>query len=180
MWDESAIPRGSRPMDYLRMLAEAPRALVIHGNYLAADEIEFLAGRRDSMSVAFCPRTHAYFGHPTYPLDAMRAAGVRVVLGTDSRASNPDLSVLTELRFAAARFPGVPPEAWLRMATRDAAIALGLGDETGVLAPGKRADMAALPCASGDPYAAVISGDATPARVWLAGELVSPRSMTGG
>ena len=34
MWDAEAIPRGSRPLDYLRMLAEAPRSVVIHGNYL--------------------------------------------------------------------------------------------------------------------------------------------------
>ncbi len=33
-WDPDAIPRGTRPLDYLRVLAQAHRALVIHGNYL--------------------------------------------------------------------------------------------------------------------------------------------------
>ncbi len=36
---------GMRPMDYLRRLAAAHRALVVHGNYLADDEIAFLARR---------------------------------------------------------------------------------------------------------------------------------------
>src|SRR6185369_2743295 len=49
MWDPEVIPHGSRPLDYLQMLAGAPRALVIHGNYLDGEEIEFLAGKRDRM-----------------------------------------------------------------------------------------------------------------------------------
>ena len=77
MWDAEAIPRGSRPLDYLRMLAEAPRALVIHGNYLDAEERAFLAEHADRMSLVYCPRTHAYFGHPPYPLAELLAAGVQ-------------------------------------------------------------------------------------------------------
>lgn len=170
MWDGAAIPRGSRPLDYLRRLSAAPRALVIHGNYLAAGEVAFLAERRETMSVVYCPRTHAWFGHEAYPLEAMRRAGVRVALGTDSRASNPDLSVLGELRFAARRYPHVEPAAWLQMATLDAAIALGLGADMGSLTPGKRAELFALPCsAASDPAGTIVGVDAEPMRVWLAG-----------
>jgi aminodeoxyfutalosine deaminase len=163
MCDAQAIPRGSRPMDYLQRLAAAPRALVIHGNYLTADELEFCGQRRHSMSVVYCPRTHAYFGHAPYPLAAMLQSGVRVALGTDSRASNPDLNLLAEARFAAQHFPQVEPAAWLRMATLDAAVALGLGAEIGSLTPGKRADVIAVPCAAADPFEAIIGGEA-PAR----------------
>ena len=45
-WDPDAIPFGSRPLDYLMMLAKSHRALVIHGNYLEDDEIGFLARPR--------------------------------------------------------------------------------------------------------------------------------------
>ena len=38
MWDADVLHLNSRPLDYLRVLAESPRALVIHGNYLAVDE----------------------------------------------------------------------------------------------------------------------------------------------
>jgi cytosine/adenosine deaminase-related metal-dependent hydrolase len=169
MWDETAIPRGSRPLDYLRALAVAPRALVIHGNYLDDDEIAFVAERRPSMSVVYCPRTHAYFQHERYPLESLHAAGVRVVLGTDSRASNPDLSLLAELRFAARRHPGVVPAKWLEMATIDAAAALGRERECGSLAPGKRADMIALACPAVDPMEAIVAGNDRVGAVWLAG-----------
>ena len=42
-WDESAIPHGTRPLDYLQKLTGAPRALLIHGNYLDDEEIALLA-----------------------------------------------------------------------------------------------------------------------------------------
>ena len=173
MWDSAAILRDVRPLDYLRVLAGAPRSLVIHGNYLAEEEIAFLADRRDRMSVVYCPRTHTYFGHARYPLERMLAAGVRVALGTDSRASNPDLSLLSELRAAAEFFPALDPAMLLRMATLDGAVALGLGEHAGSLTPGKRADLVALSCpaADGDPYAALL-GDAAPTGVWLTGRPV--------
>jgi cytosine/adenosine deaminase-related metal-dependent hydrolase len=172
MWDAGAIAPGTRPLDYLRRLATAPRSLVIHGNYLAADEIEFIAQHRERMSVVFCPRTHAYFGHEPYPLAAMREAGVRVALGTDSRASNPDLSVLKEVRHVANSYAGVPPGDALRMATLEAAEALGLAQDRGSLTAGKRADIVAVRSESTDtdPCNAVVSATGNPMHVWLGAE----------
>jgi hypothetical protein len=46
-------------------------------------------------------------------------------IGTDSRASNPDLSVLADMRFAAKQHPIVSPATLLRMITANAAKALG-------------------------------------------------------
>lgn len=159
MWDDAAIPRGSRPLDYLRQLARAPRSLAIHGNYFDAEEIAFAAAYRDRMSVVYCPRTHAYFEHEPYPLAAMLDAGVRVALGTDSRASNPDLNLLSEVQDVALRFPQIDPATLLRMATLDAAEALGFGDLVGSLTPGKRAELKMVRCDGDlrDPYAALLA-----------------------
>jgi len=147
-WKPEAVPLGRRPLDYLRMLATAHRSLVIHGNYLASDEIDFLAAQRERVSLVYCPRTHAYFGHAFYPLAQMLAAGVRVAIGTDSRASNPDLRLLEELRHVARHHPAVSPEAILRMGTLAGAEALGIADEFGSITPGKRAVLAVVPVAS--------------------------------
>ena len=162
MWDDSAIPRGSRPLDYLRELARAPRSLAIHGNYFDAEEIAFAAAHRDRMSIVYCPRTHAYFEHEPYRLAAMLAAGVRVALGTDSRASNPDLNLLREVQEVASRFPQIDPATLLRMATLDAAEALGLSELVGSLTPGKQAELKMVRCDGDlrDPYAALLAPDA--------------------
>jgi cytosine/adenosine deaminase-related metal-dependent hydrolase len=67
-WNPAAIPRGIRPLDYLKLLADAHRSLIIHGNFLSDEEIQFIAGKSERMSVVYCPRTHAYFHHAAYPL----------------------------------------------------------------------------------------------------------------
>ena len=144
-WFPSALPRGLRPLDYLETLQNAHRALIIHGNYLVKDEIEFVATRREMMSVVYCPRTHAYFGHETYPLAQMFSAGARVAVGTDSRASNPDLSVLSELRHIASHHRQIAPANILAMGTLAAAEALGIDADYGSISVGKRAAFAVVP-----------------------------------
>ena len=144
-WHPGSLSRGIRPLDYLEMLAAGHQTLVIHGNFLVREELEFIAARRDQMTVVYCPRTHAYFPHGTYPLTEMLACGVRVAVGTDSRASNPDLSVLSELRHVARHHPSVPPEEILKMGTLYGAEALGIADRLGSLTPGKQAAFAIVP-----------------------------------
>src|SRR5262249_33442979 len=115
----------------------------------------FLVQRAAWMSVIYCPRTHAYFQHDPYPLAKMLSSGVLVAIGTDSRASNPDLSVLADAQFAAEQHPLVPPASLARMITANAAEALGRKHQIGKLTPGKFADLAFLTLSAtdaADPY----------------------------
>ena len=134
-WDPAVIPPGTRPLDYLRLLASAHHALVIHGNYLDNEEIAFLAANGRRMSVVYCPRTHDWFAHDAYPLEKLLAAGVTVALGTDGRGSAPDLNLLAEMRFAARRHPTVRLDEILKMATINRGAGVGQAVATGSLAP---------------------------------------------
>lgn len=135
-WDP-ALYDGSRTiLDDLRQLARASHALVIHGNYLAESDIDFLDAN-PHLSVIYCPRTHRYFGHEAHPWRQLLARGINVALGTDGRGSNPDLSIWNELRFLAQNFPDVPPSTLLRLPTLNAARALGVDRRLGSLTPGK-------------------------------------------
>jgi len=136
---------GLRPLDYLRKLSAAHRSLVIHGNYLDAEEMAYIGTNADRMSVVYCPRTHEHFAHAAYPLEQMLARGIRVCLGTDSRASTPDLSVLSEMRTVARLHPAIPGPILLELCTANPAAALGLIDSTGTLTPGKQADLTVVP-----------------------------------
>ncbi|HEY2882996.1 MAG TPA: amidohydrolase family protein, partial [Pirellulales bacterium] len=174
-WDPHAIAFGSRPLDYLMTLAISHRALVIHGNYLDDEEIGFLAAHAENMAVVYCPRTHAYFQHDPYPLAKMIAAGVNVAIGTDSRASNPDLSVLADMRFAANQHRLVPPATLLRMITANAAKALGRDDEIGTLTPGKLANLAILQLPrhdAADPHELLFDSDCCVAATIFRGSVV--------
>ncbi len=150
---------------------------MIHGNYLGAEELAFLGKNRVRMSLAYCPRTHAYFQHAPYPLSGAMAVGVRVVLGTDSRASNPDLDLLTEMRQVARMNPIIDPHDVLRMGTLSGAKALGRSAEVGSIAPGKHANIIAMPIPDGthgvsDWLAAIFAGQSRPSSVWFRGKRV--------
>lgn len=76
------------------------------------------------------------------PIDGLRHAGVPIAIATDCNpGSSPVASPLAILNMACTLFRMTPAEALAGM-TRNAALALGIGDETGTLEPGKRADLA--------------------------------------
>ena len=146
LWDMGMFHDAESVADFLRVLVQAKRALVIHGNYLSTSELQFIA-EHSNLSVVYCPRTHAYFGHAAYPLQRMLQMGIRVALGTDSRASNPDLNIWREAAFIAKCFPAIAPEEVLRMVTVNGADALGC-HSAGRLQPGSIANLAMLPAKS--------------------------------
>lgn len=175
-WPEGGLPTPRRSLDILRELADAPRALVVHGNYLLDDEIDFLANR-PNLTVVFCPRTHAFFQHEPYPLRTMLNRGVRVAIGTDGRGSNPDLSVWNELLFVRQHFPDIAPSRLLELGTLAGARALGF-DNCGHLSVGQRADLAIVMLPSGsdaDPHERLLSPDTHVVETVIAARTVQGR-----
>ncbi|HEX7024263.1 MAG TPA: amidohydrolase family protein, partial [Gemmatimonadales bacterium] len=118
-----------------------PATLCIHAIQLTAGDIALL-GRRGA-AVAHCPLSNARHRHGAAPLAALRAAGIRVGLGTDSVASVGRLDLLAEAR-AARALGGLDAAATLALATLEGARALGLEREIGSLAVGKWGDVVAL------------------------------------
>lgn len=137
---------GCRPGDYAERLGwTGPDVWHAHCVQLDAREIALFAYTRTG--VAHCPCSNCRLGSGIAPLPAMVAEGVRVGLGVDGSASNDSGNLLFEARQAlllqrviggAAAFD---PRQALFLATRGGAEVLGR-DECGVLAPGKRADLA--------------------------------------
>ena len=116
VWQQNIISPGTRPLDYLELLEKLDHVLIVHGNYLFVEEIDFLA-EHSNMTVVYCPRTHHYFGHDEHPWLELLRQNVNVALGTDSRASNPDLSLYRELCFLHGRYPAVSPHTLLELGT---------------------------------------------------------------
>ncbi len=168
-------PRLLTAADWISSLARAPRGLVVHGTWLDADPpaLARLARHRARLAVVICPRTTRALADRLPPLAALRDAGVQVALGTDSRASNPDLSIRAECRALVDGGLASPGEA-LAMATVHGARALGF-DDTGVLAPGRRADLVVLrPAApTGPPEELALDPATRVVAVLRAGRLVS-------
>ena len=167
-------PTGKRAVATLEPVL-GPDLLCAHCVEVNEDEIALLAER--NVPVAHCPRSNALLGCGIAPVAELRAADVRVGLGTDSPASAPSFDMFEEMRTAIymVRARTKRPEALLatdalRMATLDAARSLRIEDQVGTLTPGKRADLTVVSLAGSpyhpveDPAAAVVFGG-SPERV---------------
>jgi 5-methylthioadenosine/S-adenosylhomocysteine deaminase len=144
---------------------------VVAAHCVKVNEAEIHVLAEHDVAVAHCPRSNAFLGCGTAPLAALRAAGLRIGIGTDGVSSVPSHDYFEELRtavaFARARAEeagALSPTEALRLATIGGARALGLGAETGSLVPGKRADLAVIELEDSpflpweDPAAAVVLG----------------------
>jgi 5-methylthioadenosine/S-adenosylhomocysteine deaminase len=157
----------------IRALAErgllGPVVLAAHCVTVDEEEIRLLAV--NDVAVAHCPRSNAMLGCGTAPLRALRDAGVRVAIATDSPASTPSFDVFEEMRTAivVARArerdaAALTPADALELATLGGARALGLDASVGSLEPGKQADLTVVELADTpfwpveDPATAVVLG----------------------
>ncbi|WP_437186581.1 amidohydrolase family protein [Planctomicrobium sp. SH668] len=143
LWIPGEIPLNSRPLDYLRELARAPRSIVVHGNLLDEEELVFLAAH-PHMSVVYCPRTHDAMQEGAHPWQRMISRGINVAIGTDGRSSNPNLSIWEELQFLKGKFADLRASKLLKLATVNAAQALG-DSSIGELNVGKIANLCLVP-----------------------------------
>jgi 5-methylthioadenosine/S-adenosylhomocysteine deaminase len=145
-WERRGIPLppnpGCSPVEWLeRHGVLGRRTLCIHLIRVDALDIEKL--RRGNCAVAHCPRSNARHGHGDAPLAALRAAGLRIGVGTDSVASVSPLDLLAEAR-AARRLGGLSAAQALELCTMEAARAIGLDADVGSLTPGKWGDAAVI------------------------------------
>ncbi|MDQ3118675.1 MAG: amidohydrolase family protein, partial [Verrucomicrobiota bacterium] len=128
----------------LRMGVMDERWIVAHLNELPERDLAKLSDT-PKFHIVHCPRSHRYFGHEPFRMEALRALGFNICVGTDSLASNDDLSLFSELRHLADAEPALSARELIEMVTVNAARALHLGTMLGQLIPGSVADLAALP-----------------------------------
>lgn len=142
-WNPSWTAPATTPAAYLEALGFlGPGVLAVHGVHLGDGDLERLA--RLDVTLVTCPRSNLWTGVGAPPIDRFYASGVKVAVGTDSLASNTDLSVFAELEALRRLSPDVPAARLIESATLRGAEALGLGAELGSIAPGRRAALVSV------------------------------------
>ncbi len=159
------------------------RVLAAHSVWLTDDDLDLYA--RMDVAVAHCPQSNAKLGSGVARLAEMLEAGIRVGLGTDGPASNNDLDLWEEMRLApllARATAGDPTrvsvDQALTLATGGGAAALGL--ETGILEPGRLADLVHLTMADSRFVPLVEPGDLLAHLVWSASSQLVRDVWVGG
>jgi 5-methylthioadenosine/S-adenosylhomocysteine deaminase len=123
-------------------------ARVLAAHCVHVDEGEMRTLHDAHAGVAHNPTSNLKLGSGVAPVSKMLELGLNVGIGTDGAASNNDLDMFEEMRLAALLAKGIsgdptaiPARTALAMATRLGARAMHLGDLTGSLEPGRRADL---------------------------------------
>ena len=121
------------------------RTICVHSIHVTEDEIQMLADSRSH--VCLCPGSNQYLRVGHAPVEKFIQAGILPALGTDSVASNPELSLWREMTLCHENSPQTHPKDIFAMATIGGARALGIDERYGSLAPGKSADFLGVPLA---------------------------------
>jgi aminodeoxyfutalosine deaminase len=150
--DMSDCGKGT-PVEWLMQRASPSRTgtgnrpyLLVHLNELDGNDFDLLAKPPRDLSIVYCPRSHDYFGHSPFQFEKLHERDFNVCLGTDSLASNEDLSLFAEMRAFQKEFPNVSSEEILDMVTINAARALRQENLLGKIRSSFAADLIALPC----------------------------------
>jgi 5-methylthioadenosine/S-adenosylhomocysteine deaminase len=146
-FDDCMKEHGKTPVEYLEELGTLDeRTVAAHCVHLAERDIGILADKQ--VKVAHLAGSNLKLASGIPPITKMLAGGVRIGIGTDGAASNNNLDMFEEMDLTAKihKVTDMDPKAVdaytvLRMATIDAANALGLGHMIGSLEEGKKADI---------------------------------------
>lgn len=148
-----------------------PTTTLVHCQELERGDLVRLASA--GVAIVVCPGTIEWFRRQPPAVAGWLRAGIPVALGTDSMASNRELSMRRELALAARLWPGLAPRQLLAMATAHGGRALQL-PAVGRLRLGHRADLVVVPAAgsAAATLAGFVHGELPIAAVLVAGKRV--------
>jgi len=111
--------------------------LLVHNTFADTSTIESV-NKRGNTFWCLCPGSNIYIENKMPPVNILRDADCKIVIGTDSLASNEKLSILHEMKLIQDVFPSVTLEKLTEWATLNGAIALGETESYGSIEKGKK------------------------------------------
>lgn len=117
----------------LSYLLPVPHIVLVHNIYMSKADIQFLHQHRnpDSYTLVLCPLSNLYIENKLSPIELFLQHGMPIAFGTDSLASNTELSILKELICVQSHVPEYSLEGLLHAATYRGARALNLHTKLG-------------------------------------------------
>jgi aminodeoxyfutalosine deaminase len=133
----SAAGRSSLQAVLPKFLANQ-KILLVHNVFTSEDDIAFSKTVDADVYWCFCPNANKYISDRLPPIEQFINHDCKMVLGTDSLASNDELNILSEIKIIRQNFPSVSLETILQWATSNGAIALEMEALLGTFKKGKR------------------------------------------
>lgn len=131
-------PRFKSSLDYhLDLLPQKVNSLLIHNTMTKPEELDEANSLNENLFWCTCPNANKYIENriPNIPMWLQKNA--QICVGTDSLASNHQLSILDELKLIQQNHPQIGLSMLLKAATLNGAQALNMDKEKGSFQKGK-------------------------------------------
>lgn len=123
---------------YLPKFLPNQSVILVHNVHTSEEDVLFSKNSGKKVYWCLCPNANLYISSQLPNIDRLKNNDCTIVLGTDSLASNHQLSILEEMKTIQQHFPHIEIEKLLQWATSNGAKALQLDNVLGSFVKGKR------------------------------------------
>ena len=146
--DTAFTPTGlSSIRSYLQWMTHNRRFIFVHNTFTPREDVQHVQALVDEAWWCLCPNANLYIEDRLPDIGMLMSETGNICIGTDSLASNHQLSVLAELRAIKGHYTDIGWDVLLRWATLNGAKALGMDDVCGSIVPGKAPGIVHIPSA---------------------------------
>jgi cytosine/adenosine deaminase-related metal-dependent hydrolase len=122
----------------LPIFKNAHHGILVHNSFTSAEDIQAVHAAMDNAFWCLCPNANQYIEQTMPPVELLRSEKAKMVIGTDSYASNWSLNILDELKTIQQYHPQIPLAEMLSWATINGAHALQMDKHLGSFEKGKQ------------------------------------------
>ncbi len=121
---------------YVQYFEKEHSFIFVHNTYTGLEDAAIGSGTFAQAYWCLCPNANMYIENRLPDIPMLRSEQRNICIGTDSLASNHQLSILSELQTINKHYPEIGWETLLRWGTSNGAKALRMGDVVGNIKPG--------------------------------------------
>ena len=115
----------------LPVFKKAHHGILVHNSFTSAEDIQAVHAAMDNAFWCLCPNANQYIEQTMPPVELLRSKKAKIVIGTDSYASNWSINILDELKTIQQNHPQIPLAEMLGWATINGAQALQMDKHLG-------------------------------------------------
>ena len=115
--------------------------LLVHNTFSNKNDIEDVKKTHQQLFWCLCPNANLYIENTLPNISLLNANNCTLTLGTDSLASNHQLSIIEEINTILKHQPDISFETLLKAATYNGAQFLGIENEFGLLEKNKKSGL---------------------------------------
>lgn len=128
---------------WLPLLNRGQKVIAVHNTCTGPEDLQFQQSHHETGAVSdffycICAGANRYIEDAMPPVDLLLTHGCRMLIGTDSYASNTGLQIWDEIQLIREQFPRLPENVILQWATVEGAAALGISERYGSFEKGKK------------------------------------------